>query len=126
MDAFEKQAAIIKANPTGYRELSRQVCECSRQRNITAVLYVGQDGRRWLWTPSGRGPSNGPGEDSSSPIVPARHLPRAVPIPRQPGDMSYPALAICPRCRTGLLLLPRLDRIDAIALGAATWGRVVE
>jgi hypothetical protein len=126
VDPFEERAAAIKANPNGYRELSRCVCQCSQRRNTIAILYVGDGGQRWLWMPGGRGPGNQPDQNATGPIIPVHHPARAVPVPRTPGDATYPAPAICPRCRTGLLLLPRVDRIDAMPVGAPTWARVAE
>jgi len=56
MDAFEQQAEAIKANPGAYRKEKRIICDRCQPHRTIAVVYVGVDGRRWLWTPAGRGP----------------------------------------------------------------------
>ncbi len=73
-----------------------------------------------------RGPMNQPGQSANGLIVPERIPPRVVPLPRERGDVAYSAIATCPRCRAGLLLLPQVGRIGTVRLGAPTWGRVSE
>lgn len=126
MDAFEEHAAAIKANPDQYRELDRLTCDCSKPHTTIAVLYAAADGQVWLWTPSGRGPMNHSDKPASGQIAPERRPPRAVPLPRHPGDVAYSALAICSRCRAGRLLLPDIGVIRQVPLGAPTWARVAE
>ncbi len=55
MDGFEMQAAAIQANRGGYRELERIVCECSQPNSTIAIVYAGEGGLRWLWTPEAVG-----------------------------------------------------------------------
>ena len=126
MDGFEKRAEHIKANPALYRELERLYCECSRGRSTIAIFYVGEDAQRWIWTPSNRGAGNDPDQDPDGLLVAVRHPPRAVPLPDKVGDVAHPALALCPRCHTGVLLMPQVGRIEAIPLGAPTWARVTD
>lgn len=126
MDSFERQAAEIKAEPEKYRELERLRCDCSPRRSTIAVLYAGPDGRMWLWTPGGRGPLNYLDQPNDGPITPGHFLPRAVPLPRGPGEATGAAVATCPRCHKGRLLIPGVGSINQVQLGAPTWGRVTE
>ncbi|GII22172.1 hypothetical protein Pme01_17690 [Planosporangium mesophilum] len=126
MDSFEQQAAEIKANPGDYRELERITCDCSQPYSTLAVVYAGDGGQMWLWAAGGRGATNHPEQSDDGPITPQHFLPRAVPLPRVPGDVAHSVVASCPRCRRGRLLLPDVGVVHQVQLGAPTWARVTE
>lgn len=127
MDAFEEQAAFIKANPHMFRVVGTVKCDCSQPHKTMAVVYAGKDGQVWVWTAGGRGPMNRPDRSTAEPITPDRIPPRAVPVPRRSTDIAYPAIALCPKCRRGRLLLCSVGAvIDAARLEAPTWARVRE
>lgn len=53
--------------------------------------------------------------------------PEARPLPTAVGQKSHTAVATCPRCRHGLVLIPvPAGVVVAARVGPPTWGRVVE
>ncbi len=120
-----KAAEIIaetKAQSGKYRELPEQrlTCDCTPGRKVIARVFVGveADGtaRAWLWVP---GVKSGKERPSSPPLC--------APVPQRAGEQVWPLTAICPRCKSGHLLLLGADgpgTVRVIDIESPTYGVV--
>lgn len=109
-DPAYRLAADIFNNPNRYRMLESM--RCPEHKAVTATIYATTGGRLVLWTVGTRSPVNPhvPG----GPVKAVRTPPRAIDLPGQVGDLTEPQVAICPRCRKGRLLLPRIGGVDDV------------
>ena len=101
--------AEVKAKSGKFRELpeNRRTCDCTPSPNTVTKVFVGEDSRgvvrMWLWVPAVKTGSGRPGSP-----------PLSVAIPQNPGDPIVPLTAICPRCKSGSVLIPGLDGLGTI------------